>query len=384
MEKEKSQNTKIFIMKNISRLLFLACAIVFFGCTKDKSVSEQDDTNVCFYFEAVDAGAVVSMTRMNEDDAKKAPHVSLEYSLDKSNWSPFVVNETNVSLNNVGDRVYIRAKDKNDYFCFDSASEYAWNSFSSSGHVKVGGNIMYLLDGTGKATESNTLPKKHVFFGLFQDMDKLTDASKLILPATTLTEDCYGFMFAGCSSLTAAPKLPAKKLAKSCYVCMFGECTSLTTAPELAAETLAEFCCDGMFMDCTSLTVAPKLPATTLAEFCYVSMFWGCTSLTVAPELPATKLAANCYNIMFMDCTSLTAAPKLPATELESGCYYMMFSGCTSLQSIEVNFTDWISVGTSKWLEEVSETGTFTCPAGLDVTQRDDSHIPEGWTIVTK
>jgi hypothetical protein len=60
---------------------------------------------------------------------------------------------------------------------------------------------------------------------------------------------------------------------------MFLNCTSLTTAPELPATTLAEICYYYMFQGCTSLTTAPELPATTLANQCYESMFSGCTNL---------------------------------------------------------------------------------------------------------
>ena len=363
--------------------------MAFFGCKKDDSVSGQGDTNGCFYFEAVDAGAVVSMVKYADyGDSCKAPDVSLEYSLNKSNWSPFVVGETSVRLNNAGDRVYIRAIGKNDSFGSRYYSEerdvWAYHNFSASERVKVGGNIMYLLDETGSKKNFDTLSNKYVFYSLFLNMDKLTDASKLSLPAKTLAEFCYESMFYGCASLTVAPELPATTLAKGCYCGMFYRCTSLIVAPELPAKTLAENCYNTMFTRCKSLTVAPELPAKTLAEHCYFNMFLGCTSLTAAPELPATTLAEYCYYNMFSECTSLTVAPKMLATTLAVRGCYEMFEGCSSLQSIEVNFTEWTEYGTTSWLQGVSATGTFTCPAELDVTKRGGDRIPEGWTIVTK
>jgi hypothetical protein len=80
----------------------------------------------------------------------------------------------------------------------------------------------------------------------------------------------------------------------------------LTQTPELPATTLAERCYEYMFKGCTSLTQSPELPATTLADVCYNGMFWGCTSLTQAPELPATTLANCCYYFMFSECTNLS------------------------------------------------------------------------------
>jgi hypothetical protein len=34
-------------------------------------------------------------------------------------------------------------------------------------------------------------------------------------------------------------------------------------------------------------------------------------------------------------------------------------------------------------LSNVSSSGKFVCPTGLDRTQRGGSYIPEGWTIQT-
>ena len=77
--------------------------------------------------------------------------------------------------------------------------------------------------------------------------------------------------------------------------------------------TLADDCYAYMFQGCTALTQAPSLPATMLYQFCYTSMFQGCTALTQAPSLPSTTLALNCYSSMFMGCTSL----KLSSTKTD-------------------------------------------------------------------
>ena len=119
---------------------------------------------------------------------------------------------------------------------------------------KAYGNIMSLLDEENFATKTDLPDQKYVFYGLFRDNTALTDASGLLLPATTLTDACYQNMFYGCTALTAAPALPATTLADACYY--------------------------QMFRDCTALTAAPALPATTLAESCYFFMFRGCTNLS--------------------------------------------------------------------------------------------------------
>ena len=217
---------------------------------------------------------------------------------------------------------------------------------------------------------------------MFVGCTSLTSAPEL--PATTLVEYCYDNMFRGCTSLTSAPELPATTLASSCYVSMFQGCTSLTTAPELLATTLAQSCYSSMFYDCTSLTAAPELPATTLVQSCYNSMFYGCTSLTTAPELPATTLANYCYQSMFQGCTSLITASELPATTLVERCYASMFYGCTSLNYIKALFTTTPSNSyTSNWVKDVAANGTFVKSKDATWSVVGNNGVPTGWTIET-
>jgi len=60
-----------------------------------------------------------------------------------------------------------------------------------------------------------------------------------------------------------------------------------------------------------------------------------------------------------------------------------MFNGCSKLNYLKVNFTSWTDASnvTLDWVSNVSATGTFVCPMGLDVSNRDASHVPEGWTV---
>ena len=271
------------------------------------------------------------------------------------------------------------------------------------------GNIMSLVDENGFATATE-LTGDNTFTSLFDSNGQLYNhaTKKLVLPATTLSDNCYQYMFYGCANLTTAPELPATTLADNCYQYMFSDCENLTTAPELPATTLAQSCYFEMFAGCANLTTAPELPATTLTESCYYSMFEnckrltaapalpattlaqscyeymfsGCESLTTAPELPATTLAESCYEYMFQECTNLTTAPELPATTLTKYCYYKMFSGCTNLNSVTCLATDISALdATTDWLENVAATGTFTKAAGASWTIDSPSGIPTGWTV---
>ncbi|MEE1062030.1 MAG: leucine-rich repeat protein, partial [Paludibacteraceae bacterium] len=281
--------------------------------------------NKLLCFTAETAGSTISY-QTNSLHSLSLPDVM--YSFDGKTWTPLLNNE-NITLENVGDRVYFKGYNPNG---FDQTMSYGGPrlQFVMNGSISANGSVMSLIDGKG---ETNIIPNSFCFSWMFTDCD-ITHAPEL--PATSLTEGCYQGMFSRCRYLKEAPELPATKLANSCYNEMFNGCSSLTIAPDLPATELTDFCYAEMFVDCESLTQAPKLHATKLAKSCYGGMFIRCTSLTEAPELPATTLADDCYIFMFDGCENLTKCPELPASELTLGCYEYMFRGCSKLDTIKV------------------------------------------------
>jgi len=269
-------------------------------------------------FEAKAANSTVKFTAANI-----TPAITMEYSTDGITWNEYT-SGTVITLANVGDKVMFRGDNETLVNLSGSVS-----FFSNTGECYVYGNVMSLLD---KEALTTAVPS-YAFYGLFNNNHHIYNHPEypIVLPATTLADGCYAYMFRGCVYLTEAPALPATTLKEGCYFAMFSQCFSLTTAPELPATTLADYCYVEMFSSCESLTTAPELPATTLAKQCYAAMFAGCSGLTTAPELPATTLAEECYSDMFYQCFSLTTAPELPATTLERACYEYMFQSCTSL-----------------------------------------------------
>ncbi len=213
--------------------------------------------------------------------------VTLQYSVDSgATWTTIASGSATTSATEHWFRG--QATGTKSLFTTTGTATNAW-VFSGSGDLEVYGNLNFLL------------------------CDTLGDEEA----PTTLADNCYSYMFYGCTSLTTAPELPATTLNAYSYYHMFRDCTSLTTAPELPATILANSCYNTMFYGCTSLTTAPELPATILANSCYFSMFYGCTSLTTAPELPATILEGSCYRQMFQNCTSF----KVSATNTGSYIY---------------------------------------------------------------
>ena len=285
------------------------------------TVPRKQDEHNYLAFEAVEAGATVSMEIVGKVEAP-----SLEYSTNKLDWTPFdFSNPQTITLKNVGDKVYWRNTNKSDHFSA-SADNYVHFDLGEK-KIAAEGNVMSLIDSSCKSV---TIPSDDCFTSLFGSCTGLVSAPEL--PAKELAYGCYSRMFRGCSSLVKAPRLDATNLASHCYYSMFLSCTSLEEAPELPATRVAQSSYNTMFGYCSALKKAPELPAMDLDDFCYQGMFYGCTSLKKAPKLPATVLAPDCYSIMFYGCTSLVEAPLLPSMKMEEECYFGMFWMCGSLK----------------------------------------------------
>ena len=113
---------------------------------------------------------------------------------------------------------------------------------SCSHSHKIGGNIMSLLYGDNYF-DTTLHPDYNInaFSGLFMFDSELVDASDLVLPSNVVM-GCYGNMFSGCTSLTAAPALPATTLTDSCYNAMFYGCTNLNSVTTYAQDISATGC----------------------------------------------------------------------------------------------------------------------------------------------
>ena len=132
-------------------------------------------------------------------------------------------------------------------------------TFTVNKYFNLKGNCMSLLFGDEGKVHFSLEGKNYVFIKLFYNNTKLLDASKFVLPAITLSSNCYVNMFGNCSSLIAAPQLPTTTLAEGCYGRMFQNCISLTTAPDLLATTLIWKSYAYMFNGCSKLNYIKML-----------------------------------------------------------------------------------------------------------------------------
>lgn len=181
---------------------------------------------------------------------------------------------TAVTLSNIGDTLYVYGNNRR----LANGSEYT--KFVMTGQINAEGDVTYVLQNGGLTT----LTTSYALESLFQN----------------------------CHSLITPPSLPSTTLSPDCYCFMFADCVNMTTAPELPATTLADLCYRGMFQNCTSLTSAPELPASTLVMGCYFNMFYNCTSLNSVNCLATNISAGSCTSTWLYNVAATGTFTKSP------------------------------------------------------------------------
>jgi len=255
-------------------------------------------------FEALEAGSTIDLQGYGRPSG-------FEYSKDGgATWADF---SAEITLTNVGDKCYFKTKVPRKNITYEIIPGYEMLcNFKGSGKLKLSGNIMALLNGENPPTIM-TDDYAGCFKQLFQYNENVSDASELVLPATTLAENCYYSMFSGCTKLEKAPYIYATTLATSCCNSMFYNCVKLTTAPPaLSATDLVEKCYYSMFDRCSTLVTPPVMPAKILGDNSCQGMFADCQTLTSAPDLSSvTTVGANSCDAMFTRCLTHIAARPL-------------------------------------------------------------------------
>ena len=213
--------------------------------------------NGLFYFKYDSDGTSAAKIRNSKNGSPTtvAPS-SLQYSFDGNTWTNYLL--SSVENPSVADTIELDASTHPIVF-FRSSAPNTWCQDQSNYYkfyvgtttVKIGGNIMSLVkpDYNDDAKISTSL------LSLFNGATRITDASNLKLPATILAVDAvYRYMFMGCTGLKKAPKiLPAMTLTDQCYDSMFRNCTALETTPYLPATTMKYRCYNQLFNNCTKV-----------------------------------------------------------------------------------------------------------------------------------
>lgn len=223
-----------------------------------------------------------------EDGTFKFSGNSVSYSVDGgSTWASLASNTSTPTVT-AGNKIMFKAELEPSPLLSSGIG-----SFYSTGRFDAMGNPYSLLYGDNFRNVTDLTGKDFALYSLLIGT-RVVSAKNLSLPATTLSSDCYAYMFSGCTSLAAAPELPATTLARNCYNTMFRHCSSLTKAPEL--------------------------PAATLVTQCYSRMFNGCTSLNYIKMLATDAYAANCLsNWVFYVASTGTFVKSASMTTLPTG-----------------------------------------------------------------
>ena len=215
-----------------------------------------------FYVENItNANETLTISRSG---GSSAPALTIQYSSDRTNWSN--LGSTTSTLTKTltpGQKIYLRCNTNH----WSSGSNYYNRIYNIS---KVGGNIMSLLYGSNFTGNEKRFPTtdtyifNYIFGGTPTNKNTiLLSANELLLPATTLTDYCYSYMFRYCTVLASAPELPATTLKNSCYASMFQEC-SLTETPLLPAKILVNRCYFSMFLNCSKLNKVTCLATSNI------------------------------------------------------------------------------------------------------------------------
>lgn len=158
---------------------------------------------------------------------------TVEFRRDDGEWRTY----TSALTLDAGEKVSFRGNNAS-YFPDSDASH-----FECTDDCYVYGNVMSLISATDydHVTE---LTNDHTFRELFKDNTFIRNhpEKELLLPATTLTANCYRSMFEGCTALTKAPVLPAAELRQNCYQSMFEGCINLVYIKCLATSINAVGC----------------------------------------------------------------------------------------------------------------------------------------------
>lgn len=143
------------------------------------------------------------------------------------------------------------------------------SNITCSADCYIYGNVMSLIDAENFPTlkEFDTTNGTRTFRSLFEGNTHIKNDAKnaLFLPATTLAEACYSYMFQDCTCLTAAPILPATTLAQYCYQVMFSGCTKLASVSCSATDITASNCTTNWLQD-VAATGTFTTPSTTAWE----------------------------------------------------------------------------------------------------------------------
>ena len=331
--------------------------------------------------------------------------IKMEYSTDKITWSEFTGNQTFIgeTVNDVNDddtdiimhkgimrapelakntyvKIYLRGVNNATLSNSNLKANFSFSQLSTTGsfNIKIGGNILTLLDKDVSKFENKRLPD-YCFSKLFSNNMGIYDASQLELTPKLSSIGLYMGMFQSCTTLVTSPqKIYLTDMSTDCCRTMFYKCSSLVNIPETWCPNVTEL---GYYVYNSSGSKTWKL-----AVNCFISCFRE-TAIKKLPQLPATKLANLCYAYMFAGCKGLTTQNGwyLPCELFDisqtNGCYNYMFTDCTNLIKMATKQSNISSDYNLNWLKNIKTNGTLFMKRGSTQTTFESSVKPANWTV---
>lgn len=331
--------------------------------------------------------------------------LKIEYSTDKITWTEFTgyetfvgetvddVNEDDTDIimpagimrapelaKNTYVKIYLRGVNNatlsNDNL--NANFQFKQNATAGTLMLKIGGNILTLLDKDVSKFENKRLPN-YCFSNLFSNNLRINDASMLELTPKLSSEGLYMSMFQGCSYMVTSPqKIYLTDMSTNCCRVMFYKCSSLVNIPETWCPDVTKL---GYYVQTSPISKQWKLAAN-----CFMSCFRE-TAIKQLPNLPATRLSNLCYAYMFAGCKGLTTQKGwyLPCesfdTKQTNGCYAYMFADCTNLIKMATRQSYISSDYNFYWLKNIKTKGTLFMKRGSTQTEYESSVKPANWNV---
>lgn len=331
--------------------------------------------------------------------------IKMEYSTDKITWTEFTGNQTFIgeTLNDVNDddtdiimhkgimrapelakntyvKIYLRGVNNTTLSNSNLKANFSFSQVSTTGSLtlKIGGNILTLLDKDVSKFENKRLPD-YCFSKLFSNNRGIYDASQLELTPKLSSIGLYMGMFQGCSEMVTSPqKIYLTDMSTDCCRTMFYKCSSLVNIPETWCPNVTEL---GYYVYTSSGSKTWEM-----AVSCFMSCFRE-TAIKKLPQLPATTLANTCYGYMFAGCKGLTTQEGwyLPCESFNisqtKGCYNFMFADCINLKTIGTKQSNISPDYNFYWLQNINTIGTLFMKRESTQTTFADTVKPFWWSV---
>lgn len=392
----------IFLKKNKANGVFLMKKTINQVYYQQKKVFPETvvDNTDYFWFDnqGLSPDVVLSITNFSELGLK------MEYSTDKITWTEFTgfnifegetvddVNGDDTDImpagimrapelaKNTYVKIYLRGVNNTQlskngkYALFD----FSQNSTAGSLQLKIGGNILSLLDKDTVSLDGKRLPD-YCFSRLFMNQVYIVDAGDLELTPKLSSNGLYQSMFQSCTGLVTSPqKIYLTDISTDCCRTMFYKCSSLVNIPATWCPNVTSL---GYYVRTSVINQVWKF-----AENCFMSCFRE-TAIKKLPQLPATKLSKLCYAYMFAGCKGLTTQTGwyLPCESFnktqQEGCYNYMFIDCTNLVKMATRQSNISSDFNFNWLKNITTKGTLFIKRDSSQTTFETSVKPVNWSV---